>query len=128
MKKIRYVMGCLLNFPFDLIRLTIHSWEIATTTLISRLWYNQPEQRCPFCQNCDQSVVPRRMNGLIRYWNIWLIRLLLPHVQGNPSARNIRKIIICRNETGYLKTPWHSLILALILTLFWVSLCTWFML
>jgi hypothetical protein len=125
MRKGLWVCGCILNFPLDLIRLTIHSWQISGGWIINRLGYKHAEQRCPFCRDCDQSVVPRAMHRQIRYWNIWLIQLLLPHLKSYTNPTLFRRIPICKNDTGYLHNAWQAFLLVMALSAGWLALFIW---
>ena len=108
-------------------RLTYDAWRLGLGGIQQKAYSGDSEQRCPFCMDCDFTMTPRPMHREIRYWNGWMIRMLLHHLTF-VSSRNknvIRKIPICRNETGYVKACWICLPLALLLTGFWGALIVW---
>jgi hypothetical protein len=111
---------CVLMLPVDLARLTVDAWRLFLGQLRATA-YKMKEYRCPFCLDCDHTKVPRSMHKEIRYWNGWMIRMLLPHLRYVQVKGWVRKIPICRVEGGYIRSPVYTLCLALFLTCSWTA-------
>jgi hypothetical protein len=110
--------------PVDLLRLTWDAWKLTKEGFCHRVLANQPDQPCPFCRGQDQ-VVPRQMFHKIRYWNIWLLRILYPHLKSAEPVKGLRRVPVCVSEGGYIFTPWYTPVLAVGLTLLWAALIVW---
>ena len=114
MKRFFYTI---LMFPVDLMRLTIDVWRFT----LERPAY-RGEQPCIYCRGCDNSETPRVMSYRIRYWNLWMPRLLHPDLRKKSSSSTLRPLPVCHREGGYLRLPFYIPILALLLAGFWSSL------
>lgn len=117
------VVRMVLAFPLDWLRLTIHSWEILLESLHFRIKWKAWEHPCIFCRDLDKSRVPRNMSGVIRYRNVWMIRLLQPELKKAFSRQKNRGVPICHNDSG--NVPSHvirALILGLVTLGGWVAL------
>ncbi|MCH8529179.1 MAG: hypothetical protein LAT79_18835 [Kiritimatiellae bacterium] len=65
------------------------------------------------------------MQTRIRYWNLWMTRLLHPELVALEPRRGIRKVPMCMREGGYVYTPAYVPLLAITCSLIWLALIVW---
>jgi hypothetical protein len=109
-------------FPFDLIRFTCDAWTFTIEGYTHRLKFNNPDQPCIYCRGTDTGYSPRRMHLRIKYWNLWMPKLLHPNLGAFYSPGRLKKIPVCKTEGGHLFTPKYIPFVALILTVMWTGL------
>lgn len=113
-------------FPVDFLRLTIDTWRLTLEGFSYRIMARNPDQPCIYCRGCDLDEVPRPMHAKIKYWNLWMLRLLRFDLEFLEATGQVRKVAVCRNELGYIYTPFYLPVLALFLTGVWVVFGCWF--
>lgn len=75
----------------------------------------------------DCGETPRTMQARIRYWNIWMTRILHPELVALEPRRGVRKVPMCMREGGYIYTPAYLPMVAISCTLIWITLLFWFL-
>lgn len=121
---LRFLLGVVF-FPVDLFRLMMDSWRMTMEGFPHRFYYQTGEQPCIFCRDMDLSVVPRVMSWRIRYWNLWMVRLLLPDLQVKANPKGLRNLPVCPNESAYVPTLTRVPLIAGITTSIWLGFLIW---
>jgi len=122
MKQFSRCLGCVFFFPLDFLRLTRDAWSYTLEGYSYRFRYNKKDQPCIYCRGMDCGVSPRAMYTRIRYWNLWMVRILHPHLEAVEPRRGIRMIPMCTQEGGYVHTPPSTPLIAILSSLVWVVL------
>lgn len=73
----------------------------------------------------DCGYAPRPMHERIRYWNIWMPRILHPELVAANPKRGIRKVPVCMREGGYVYTPVYIPLVAIISSFIWFLFILW---
>lgn len=107
----------------DLFKLTCHSWCFLLEGYGNRFTKVSPEQPCIFCRDLDPGIVPRNLGYAARYQNVWMLKLLVPHIDLRKKQYGTA-VPVCRIEGGYFKTPGYLPLLALLLLFIWWALLT----
>jgi len=118
-KKISVILKKIMLFPLDLLYLTVDAWVVGYFYLL-RVVRREKDQRCHFCRGEDNSEPGHTVRSVLKYQNIWLVRLLQPCLRlesGGPKRQ-----VICSREGGYTKASALAPVLAVGLTLFWWGL------
>lgn len=114
-------------FPVDFCRLTRDAWKFTLEGYSHRHLYGNPDQPCIYCRDCDSGRVPRPMHQQIKYWNLWMLRVLHPQLVLLEADRRVRKVPVCMNEGGYIYTPVYLPLTAVICSLIWLGLAGFLM-
>lgn len=125
MKKCKRCLICIFMFPVDFFRFTVDAWQLTLEGLSHRIFYKNKDQPCIYCRDMDCGYAPRPMHAKIRYWNLWLVKLLHPELVTLEPRRGIRKVPMCMKEGGYVYTPVYLPLVAIISSLLWLALLLW---
>ncbi len=125
MKQIYRCLGCILFSPLDFLRLTADAWSFTIEGFTYRFIYKKKDQPCIYCRGMDCGFSPRVMRTRIRYWNLWMVRILHPNLAALEPRRGIRKVPMCRREGGYVHTPAYTPLIAITCSLIWLALIWW---
>lgn len=106
-------------FPLDLIYLTVDAWIIGSRYMV-RLFRKEKEQRCHFCQGDDYTEPDHAVRSVLKYQNIWLVRLVSPCIREKRSGK--RRHTYCVREGGYTKASPAAPVLAVGMPCFWALL------
>jgi hypothetical protein len=61
----------------------------------------------------------------MKYQNVWMFKLLQPHVEVTKVDGRFRPIVICPREGGYMRTPAWVPVTAVILGAAWMLAAGW---
>lgn len=115
------ILKKVLLFPLDLLFLTVDSWIVGGRYLV-RLIRREKDQRCHFCKGEDTSEANHPVRSVLKYQNIWLVRLLSPCLR--VRSESPKRVVVCSREGGYTKASPLAPVLALGMTFSWGGLLT----
>jgi hypothetical protein len=111
---------CLIFLPIDFMRLTMDAWRFTVEGFSHRYVHKNRDQPCIFCRGMDCGFAPRSVHTKIRYWNLWMPRILYPELVTLEPRRGLRKVPVCQREGGYIYTPAYLPLVAIICTILWL--------
>lgn len=125
MRRFLYILKLSVYLPVDTFRFTTDAWRYTFKWIYRQLFFDSQEFRCPFCIDLDVGHVPRRISPVIKYKNIWLLKLLQPEIVVTKYPDRPRPRLACMNEGGYIKIRWYIPFLAVILGAAWNGFFIW---
>lgn len=125
MRELYRISACVMFFPLDLMRLTLDAWAFTLEGYSYRFLYKKKDQPCIYCRGFDCGVTPRAMHTRIRYWNLWMVRILHPNLKAIEARQGLRHIPICHEEGGHLHTPAYVPLVAIVCSLLWGAVLFW---
>ncbi len=104
-------------FPLDLMYLTYDSWIIGFRYILT-LFRKEKDQPCHFCRGEDYREENHPVRAVLKYQNMWLVRLVSPCIRVKQTGR--KRVALCRREGGYTRATAGAPAMALFLTCFWL--------